>query len=49
MKIKQFEVPGLAQYLDDLSSEGQAIVIDPTRDFDRYTELWQSRAWRSNT
>ena len=38
MKIKQFEVPGLAQYSYVLSSEGQAIVIDPMRDFDRYTE-----------
>ncbi len=38
MKIKQFEVPGLAQYSYVLSSHGQAIVIDPMRDFDRYTE-----------
>ena len=38
MKIKQFEVPGLAQYSYVLSSEGQAIVIDPMRDFDRYTK-----------
>ena len=38
MKIKQFEVQGLAQYSYVLSSEGQAIVIDPMRDFDRYTE-----------
>ena len=38
MKIRQFEVPGLAQYSYVLSSEGQAIVIDPMRDFDRYTE-----------
>ena len=38
MKIKQFEVPGLAQYSYVLSSDGQAIVIDPMRDFDRYTE-----------
>lgn len=38
MKIKQFETPGLAQYSYVLSSEGQAIVIDPMRDFDRYTE-----------
>ncbi len=38
MKIKQFEISGLAQYSYVLSSEGQAIVIDPMRDFDRYTE-----------
>lgn len=37
MKIKQFEVAGLAQYSYVLSSEGEAIVIDPMRDFDRYT------------
>jgi hydroxyacylglutathione hydrolase len=36
MKIKQFEVPGLAQYSYVLSSAGEAIVIDPMRDFDRY-------------
>lgn len=38
MKIKQFEVAGLAQYSYVVSSEGDAIVIDPMRDFDRYTE-----------
>lgn len=38
MKIKQFEVPGLAQYSYFLSSEGEAIVVDPMRDFDRYTK-----------
>jgi len=38
MKIKQFEVAGLAQYSYVLSSAGEAIVIDPMRDFDRYTE-----------
>jgi hydroxyacylglutathione hydrolase len=38
MKIKQFEVAGLAQYSYVLSSEGEAVVIDPMRDFDRYTE-----------
>lgn len=38
MKIKQFEVPGLAQYSYVLSSGGEAIVIDPMRDFDRYTD-----------
>ncbi len=37
MKIKQFEVPGLAQYSYIISSRGEAIVIDPMRDFDRYT------------
>ena len=38
MKIKQFEVSGLSQYSYVLSSEGEAIVIDPMRDFDRYAE-----------
>ena len=38
MKIKQFEVAGLAQYSYVLSSEGEAIVIDPMRDFDCYTQ-----------
>ena len=37
MKIKQFEVAGLAQYSYVVSSEGKAVVIDPIRDFDMYT------------
>ena len=43
MKIKQFEVPGLAQYSYVLSSEGEAIVIDPMRDFDRYQRYSQEQ------
>ena len=38
MKIKQFEIPGLSQYSYVVSSEGEALVIDPMRDFDRYTD-----------
>jgi hydroxyacylglutathione hydrolase len=38
MKIEQFYVAGLAQYSYVVSSEGEAVVIDPMRDFDRYTE-----------
>jgi len=38
MRIKQFETPGLAQYSYVVSSKGEAIVIDPMRDFDRYTQ-----------
>ena len=44
MKIKQFEVPGLAQCSYVLSSEGEAIVIDPTRDFDATRSMRQSKA-----
>ena len=36
MTIKQFEVPGLAQYSYIVSSEGRAIVIDAMRDIDPY-------------
>ena len=43
MKIKQFEVAGLAQYSYVLSSEGEAIVIDPMRDFERYTKYAQEQ------
>lgn len=43
MKIKQFKVAGLAQYSYVLSSEGEAIVIDPMRDFDRYTGYAQEQ------
>lgn len=35
--IRQFEVPGLAQYSYVIASEGEAMVIDAMRDFDRYT------------
>ncbi len=46
MKIKQYEVAGLAQYSYVLSSEGEAIVIDPMRDFDRYTAYAQQQGLR---
>jgi hydroxyacylglutathione hydrolase len=36
MKIRQFEVPGLAQYSYVVSSNGEAVVIDPMRDVERY-------------
>lgn len=36
--IHQFEIPGLAQYSYLIASEGCAAVIDPIRDFDRYTD-----------
>jgi hydroxyacylglutathione hydrolase len=36
MKLKQFEVPGLAHYSYLLGSRGQAVVIDPNRDIDTY-------------
>jgi hydroxyacylglutathione hydrolase len=38
MKIERFEVPGLAQYSYVLSDAGQAVVIDPVRDIDRYLD-----------
>ena len=43
MKIKQFEIPGLSQYSYVVSSEGQAVVIDPIRDFDRYTDYTEEQ------
>ena len=36
--LHQIEIPGLAQYSYVIASEGRAVVIDPIRDFDRYTE-----------
>jgi hydroxyacylglutathione hydrolase len=36
MKLKQFEVPGLAHYSYVLGSDGKAVVIDPKRDCDTY-------------
>ena len=38
MKIKRFEVPGLAQYSYVISADGKAAVIDPIRDTDRYLD-----------
>lgn len=38
MKIERFEVPGLAQYSYIVSSDGEAAVVDPMRDLDRYME-----------
>lgn len=36
MTIERFEIPGLAQYAYIVSDGGDAAVIDPVRDFDRY-------------
>ncbi|WP_260703030.1 MBL fold metallo-hydrolase [Edaphobacter flagellatus] len=38
MKIERFQVPGLAQYSYVVSDGGQAVVIDPIRDTDRYLD-----------
>lgn len=38
MKVHRIEVAGLAHYSYVLSSQGQAVVVDPRRDFDIYTE-----------
>jgi hydroxyacylglutathione hydrolase len=38
MLLERFEVPGLAHYSYLLGSEGQAVVIDPSRDADTYTK-----------
>jgi hydroxyacylglutathione hydrolase len=37
MKIERFETPGLAQYAYIVSSDGEAVVIDPMRDTEWYT------------
>jgi hydroxyacylglutathione hydrolase len=38
MKLQRFEVLGLAHYSYVLSSQGKAVVVDPRRDFDVYTD-----------
>lgn len=43
MKIKQFEVKGLAQYSYIVSSGNEAVAIDPTRDFGRYIDYAAAR------
>lgn len=41
MKIERFEVAGLAQYAYVVSDGGEAVVIDPIRDIERYLEYAQ--------
>jgi hydroxyacylglutathione hydrolase len=43
MIVKQFEVPGLAQYSYLIASNRCAIVIDPIRDFDGYIDYAAQR------
>ena len=43
MMIDRFEVPGLAQYSYIISSQGQGIVVDPSRDTDRYLHFLEER------
>ena len=43
MMIDRFDVPGLAQYSHIISSQGQGIVVDPSRDTDRYLHFLEER------
>jgi len=43
MMIDRFDVPGLAQYSYIISSQGQGIVVDPSRDTDRYLHFLEER------
>lgn len=43
MILERFEVPGLAHYSYLLASQGQAVVIDPKRDFDTYTRYAEEK------
>jgi hydroxyacylglutathione hydrolase len=44
MKLKRFEVPGLAHYSYLLASDGKAVVIDPKRDVDTYIKYAEANA-----
>jgi hydroxyacylglutathione hydrolase len=46
MKLKQFEVPGLAHYSYVLASQRQAVVIDPKRDIDTYLQYADEQGLR---
>jgi hydroxyacylglutathione hydrolase len=46
MRLKQFEVPGLAHYSYLLVSQGQAVVIDPKRDVDTYVQSAEEQGLR---
>lgn len=43
LKMERFEVPGLAHYSYLVWSGGQAVVVDPKRDFDTYVEFAAAR------
>jgi hydroxyacylglutathione hydrolase len=43
MRLQRFEVPGLAHYSYVISSQGKAVVIDPRRDIDVYTDFAQAQ------
>ena len=43
MTIDRFEVPGLAQYSYIISSQGRSVVVDPSRDTDRYLRFLEER------
>ena len=46
MKLRQFEVAGLAHYSYLLGSRGQAIIIDPKRDIDTYLNYAEANGLR---
>ena len=46
MKIERFEVPGLAQYAYIVSDAGDAVIIDPVRDVDRYLAYLRAKDLR---
>ncbi|MDE1178746.1 MAG: MBL fold metallo-hydrolase [Edaphobacter sp.] len=46
MKIERFEIAGLAQYSYIVSDAGEAVVIDPIRDIDRYTDYLAAHSLR---
>jgi hydroxyacylglutathione hydrolase len=46
LKMERFEVPGLAHYSYVLWSGGQAVVVDPKRDYDTYVEFAAARELR---
>jgi hydroxyacylglutathione hydrolase len=46
MKIERFEVAGLAQYSYVVSDRGEAVVIDPIRDVERYVEYAEREGLR---
>jgi len=43
MTIDRFETPGLAQYSYIISSQGRSVVVDPSRDTDRYLRFLEER------
>ena len=47
MFLERIEAPGLAHFSYILSSQGSAVIVDPRRDIDVYTNMLAARGWKA--